>query len=230
MLGLVSKNTMAKSLNKVNLQSFFWTHFDRQRTREMGGNVVPFMQSFISLRRPPGSSHREDIEQMADAATKPFAIAYLSERLNEIRSIRGQTYFGEVGRTIDDILENYPGLRWWMTKEGLVIDTVPPDADRLSQFDSKAGKLVYESMQNGKLPIDVVYQISAELDSTGFTLRENLQPAQWKPIADYNQRYSKKAIRSFTEAVSNPRFVRPIRRRFYVARDRYQRAYGSNPS
>ena len=32
---------MAKSANKLDLQSLFWVHFDRRRTREMGGNADP---------------------------------------------------------------------------------------------------------------------------------------------------------------------------------------------
>ena len=37
-------------------------------------------------------------------------------------------------------VETYPGMLWWMEKDGLVIDTVTPEASRLTEFDRRAGK------------------------------------------------------------------------------------------
>lgn len=220
---------MAKPVNDWELQSFFWSHFDSKRTREMGGDIRRFKESFINLGRPPGSSDGEDIEQIAGAAEPPFTIAYVSEKLDEIKSIRGRTYFGRTAQVIDDILGNYPGMRWWMEKGGLVIDTVAPDLGHLSEFDRKAGKLVCDGTQNDRLSAEAVRQIAAELDKAGFILSDTLQPAQWKTIADYNRKYSKKPIKNFAAAVSNPQFVRPIRRRLYVARDRFRIAHNPVP-
>jgi hypothetical protein len=142
---------MAKSANKLALQTLLWGHFDRRRTREMGGNADPSHEGFISLGVPVGSSHREDIEQMARAATPSFSIVSISEQLDEKRSIRGNTYHDHIGCQIDQILENYPGMLWWMEKDGLVIDTVTPDTSRLREFDRKAGRLVCNGGRNGRL-------------------------------------------------------------------------------
>lgn len=227
---------MANPIAKLELQSLLWSHFDWERTQESGGDVGVFKENFINISRPAGSSHRSDIQEMAGAATRPFAVAYLSERLDEIKSIRGRTYFGEVGRKIDDILENYPGMQWWMEKGGLVIDTAAPDTSQLSEvdtsqlseFDRMAGKLTFDGTQNGRLSADTIRQIADELDRAGFALAKNLQPAQWKPIAAYNQKYSRNAIKTFAMVASNPNFVRSVRRRLYVARERYQKAHRPN--
>lgn len=216
---------MAKFIREITLETSFWSHFDQRRTREMGGDVATLKEGFISLAVPAGSSHRENIERFARAAKPPFEIVRLSARLDDFRSIRGRGYFGQTGRTIDNILDNYPGMRWWMEKGGLVIDTVAPDLSQLSEFDRRAGKLVCDRTQNGKLSSDAVGQIAAELDTGGFILADNLQPAQWRLIADYNRKYPKKAIKNFAAAVSDPKFVRSIRRRLYVARDRYRKAH-----
>lgn len=216
---------MAKSLNEWELQALLWVHFDWRRTREMGGNVRPLAEGFLSLAVRPDTSHREAIEEIARASNPPFSIAYLSERLDETKLIRGRTYFGRTGRTIDTTVENYPGMRWWLEKGGLVIDTVAPDESQLSEFDRKAGKLVCDGTQNRKLSPDVVRQIAANLDAAGFVLSDNLQPAQWQPIANHNQKFAKKAIKTFAAAVSHPRLAYYIRRRLYVARDRYQKVH-----
>ena len=216
---------MTSPIKKITLETLFWGHFDQRRTREMGGNVAPLHEGFISLAVPAGSSHREEIEQIARAAEPAFDIVRLSARLDDFRSIRGRGYFGQTGRIIDRILDNYPGMRWWMEKGGLVIDTVTSDLNQLSEFDRRAGKLVCDRTQNSKLSPDAVRQIAAELDAAGFVLADNLQPAQWKPIADYNRKYSKRSIKNFAAAASDPKFVRSIRRRLYVARDRYRKAH-----
>lgn len=217
---------MAKSLKEWELQSLLWEHFDWKRSREMGGDVRRFMESFINFSRPPGSSPREDIQEMSRAATPPFEIVRLSERLDEMRWPRGKTYFGWVGRKIDEHLRNYEDLCWWLEKGGLVIDTIAPDESQLSEFDRVAGKLVYDGTQNGRLSADTIRQIADDLDEARFTLAENLQPAQWKPIANHNQKFAKKAIKTFAAAVSNPRLVYYIRRRLYVARERYLKVHG----
>jgi len=34
---------------------------------------------------------------------------------------RGKTLFGETGNYIDEVVENYPGMQWWFTNNGLTI-------------------------------------------------------------------------------------------------------------
>jgi hypothetical protein len=100
---------------------------------------------------------------------------------------------------------------------------VGPDTSQLSEFDRTTGKLAYDRTQNGRLSADAVRQIAEELDAAGFILKEGLQTAQWRPIAEYNKKYAKKAVKTFAAAAANPKFVRCIRRRYYVARERYRK-------
>jgi hypothetical protein len=94
-------------------------------------------------------------------------VACISKVLDETRSITGASYFGYAGRLINEIVDNHPGMRWWMTKDGLVIDVVSDDAERLSEFDRKAGRLTSEGMQAGRLSKDALREIAAELASAG---------------------------------------------------------------
>lgn len=162
---------------------------------------------------------------MAREASPPFPVASISKLLDEKRSWRGTVYSGYAGREIDLILQNYPGMRWWMSKDGLVIDLVPNDASQLSEFDRKAGKLVCDGTQDGKLSKDAINKIASELDDAGFPLLENLQPAQRKAIAAFNQKHARSAIKTFAAAAGSPKFSRAVRRRLYVSRDRYRTAY-----
>jgi hypothetical protein len=207
-----------------------WAHFDQRRTREAGGRIDSRLHGIVSSTLPAGTSRREHVERLIREASEPFSAVYISPLLDQGRSIRGATYFGYAGRQIDQIVDDYPGMRWWITKGGLVIDVVPDEADRLSEFDRRAGQLVCDGTQAGRLFEDVVRKIAAELDAAGFSLLENLQPAQRKPIAAFNQKYAKRAVKSFSAAASHREFSRAVRRRLYVARDRYRAAYKSTPS
>jgi hypothetical protein len=155
----------------TKLQKLLWSRFDQRRTREAGGQADFLLRSSVSLSIPAGSSHREDVEQIARMASLPFSIVSISKVLDERKSLRGVVYFGEAGSQIDKILHNYPGVLWWMEKDGLVIDVAPPhSANRLSEFDRTAGKLVCDATRHGKLSTDTVEKIAAGLDAAGFTL------------------------------------------------------------
>jgi hypothetical protein len=207
------------------LRRFSWFRFDPRKTREAGGTIDFMLRAHVSLTMHAGSTHREDLEQMARTASQPFSIVSVPQVLDERKSLRGTVYFGEVGTQIDKIARNYQDMRWWMEKGGLVVDRVPPKAVRLSEFDRKAGKLTCERTVNGKLSAEAIVEVAAQLDAAGFILRENLQPAQWKPIAAFNQKYAKSAVKSFTAAASHSKFNRAVRRRLYTARDRYEAPY-----
>jgi hypothetical protein len=135
-------------MRSAKFQRLPWGRFDQRRTREARGNVDPLLHSIVSLTMSAGSSHREHVEQIARVTSKPFPVLSISKLLDEKRSLRGTVYFGDTGRQIDLILHNYPGMRWWMEKDGLVIDIVPHDANRLSEFDGKAGRLTCERTVN----------------------------------------------------------------------------------
>jgi hypothetical protein len=203
----------------------FWGDFDQKRTREAGGKADLVFESVVVLSVAASSSVREDVEQMARVASKPFPVAFISKLLDEPRFFRGRTYFGFAGKLLGQIVSNYPDMRWWMAKDGLVIDVVPPDAGQLSEFDRQAGRMVLEGTRDGKLSDRVFREIAAELDAVGFAFLESLQPAQRKEIVAFNQKRAKSAIKSFSAAASDRRFSRLVRRRLYVARERYRKAY-----
>ena len=109
---------MANRKKKITSEALFWSHFDETRTHEMGGNVAPLHNESVSVSVPAGSSHREVIEHFARAAKPVFGIVSLSARLDDTRYIRGRGYLGQIGRNIDGIVDNYPGMRWWMETGG----------------------------------------------------------------------------------------------------------------
>jgi hypothetical protein len=181
-------------------------------------------ENFVNLSMPAGSTHFDSLIEFGRSSFKPFPIKFLSEKLKEPQFIQGRVYFGKLGDQIRKILLNYPYLRWWMEKDGLVVDEARSEIGPLSDFDRIAGPLVLEHMKGDKLSASALASIAAKLDAERFQLKQNLQPAQWKPISDYNQKYSKLAIKTFGDAVGRPQFVRSVRRRLYLARDRYKKA------
>jgi hypothetical protein len=119
---------------------------------------------------------------------------------------------------------NYPTLRWWMDADGLVIAEPSAELGPLDPFDHFAGELVALKWKQNRLSADDFLDIAKQVDARGFELKQCLQPAQWKPIAEHNQKFARNAVRTFEVAASNAKFTRNIRRRLYVARDRYEKA------
>lgn len=131
---------------------------------------------------------------------------------------------GFAGDEIDKIATQYEEMQWWISKKGLNMAVVPRAMAKLSRFDEFAGKLYVDGSNTSELPKKLLMAIAKKLDVAEFTLRE-LQPAQWKPISEYNQRNSGQAIKTFEKACLHRRFIRSIRKRLYVARDRYMKAH-----
>lgn len=199
-------------------------HFDKQRTKDAHGDMNLVLGNIVNVTMPAGSTHYEALVEFGRSSMKPFPIKFLSEKLKEYKSIRGATHFGRLGISIETILGNYPYLRWWMEKDGLVVDEARSELGPLSDFDRIAGLLVIEHTKDDKLSADALASIAAKLDAEGLKLKENLQQAQWKPILEFNQKHSRAAIKTFVDAVGRPQFARSVRRRLYVARDRYKKA------
>jgi hypothetical protein len=212
-------------MRSFNPITFFWRYFDVQRTKEEGGDIKPLLK-VVSISLPSGSTDRDALGQIADVADARFDIKSIPELLSERKSIRGTVFFGDAGRQIDQIVENYGDrhMRWWMAKDGLVVAVVSPKQNQLSKFDCVAGGLVVKNLVSGRLSKSALQEIAAELDSRGFPVLDQLQRAPQKEVAGYNHKYVKKAIKTFTAAIGHRHFVRYVRRRLYVARDRYQAA------
>jgi hypothetical protein len=202
-----------------------WPHFDAERSIKAPEYVRSLERNPVSISLPEDSSHWDAVHAIAGHANCPLPVKHVSDVLKEHRAIRGRSCFGDVGDQIEKILNNYPTLRWWMESEGLVIDKPKVDLAPLLPFDRFAGALVHSSWTNGRLPKGSLMAIAQQLDTEKFKLRDCLQPAQWVPISKCNQKYASKAIQTFEAAARHHIFVRQIRRRLYLARDRYRRAH-----
>jgi hypothetical protein len=170
-----------RSFNPVTL---FWGHFDVRRTKEEGGDIEPLLEN-VNISLPAGSTHRDALEQIAGVADERIDIKSIPELLSERKCIRGMVFFGNAGRQIDQIVENYGdrNMHWWMAKDGLVVAVVSPKQSQLSEFDRFAGRLVVMNWVSGRLSKSALQEIAAELDSTGFPVLNQLQPAQRAEIA-----------------------------------------------
>ncbi len=203
---------------------YYGRHFDARRTKDAHGDMSVLQGNFVNLSMPAGSTHFDSLIEFGRSSNKPFPIKFLSEKLKDPQFIRGRVYSGKLGDQIQGILLNYPYLRWWIEQDGLVVDEARCELGSLSDFDRFAGLLVIKHTKGDKLSTSALASIAVKLDTEGFLLKENLQPAQWKPISAYNQRHSKLAVKTFVDAVGRPLFVRGVRRRLYLARDRYKKA------
>jgi hypothetical protein len=164
------------------------------------------------------------VEAIAEQSQVPFAIQSLADVLSQTKLGGGKSIFGLASNEIDRIAANYVDMHWWISKEGLNMATVAPALARLSEFDELAGKLYVDMSTDGKLSEQILIAIAQKLDVAGFTLKEQLQPAQWKAIAEFNRKYAREAIKTFGRACQHRRSVRSIRKRLYVARERYMAA------
>jgi hypothetical protein len=201
-----------------------WNRFDFIRTKESGGDRGLLLNNFASISVPAPCTHRDVVEAIATRSQLPLAIASVTDELNRTTLIRGKSIFSLAGNAIDKIVVQYEGMRWWISKEGLNIAIVPPAAPPLSRFDQLAGKLYVDKSKNGALSKEALMAIATELDTAQFSLKEELQRGQWKAIALHNQKYSRRPIKTFKKACEGI-FARSVRRRLYVARDRYLKAY-----
>jgi hypothetical protein len=201
-----------------------WPHFDAERSIKAPEYVRSLERNPVSISLPEDSSHWDAVHAIAGHANCPLPVKHVSDVLKEARAIRGLSCFGHVGDQIQKILDNYPTLRWWMEPDGLVIDEPKVALTHLLSFDRFAGELVHSSWTNGRLPKGSLMAIARELDAMKFKLSDCLQPAQWAPIAKYNQKHASNAIRTFEAAARHNKFGRHVRRRLYLARDRYRNA------
>jgi hypothetical protein len=207
-----------------NLGFGLWSRFDFIRTKESGGDRGLLLNNLASISVPAPCTHRDVVEAIATRSQLPIKIASLSEELNRTALIRGKSIFGLAGDAIDKITVQYEGMRWWISKEGLNIAIVPPTVPPLSRFDRLAGKLYVDKSKNGALSKELLMAIATKLDTAQFSLKRELQRAQWKTIALHNQTYSDRPIKTFKKACQ-PMFARYVRKRLYLARDRYLKAY-----
>ena len=120
---------------------------------------------------------------LANVASPPIAIDLLDECLGEPTLSRGGVLFGWTGDLIDQYVNGYLGLRWWLSKQGLVVAMVGPKDRPLSDFDRKAGEAPKENLFLFKL------QCAADANDTPATvtaledlIRLNGKPDYWNKL------------------------------------------------
>lgn len=181
-------------------------------------------ENYINVSVPGGSTYQFAVEQVAKNATLPIPIESLDDHLGEHKFIRGAVFFGLAGDHLDRLVSDHPDMRWWISEKGLNVAIIPPEDSELSSFDQLAGRLTKENWEHGRLSREALFEIAKALDQASYTLKKELQPAQWRAIADHNSKASRNPIKTFLEVAKKRNFVRFIRRRLYLARARFEKA------
>jgi hypothetical protein len=211
------------------LYGLSWSRFSYQRTTCKAQRLRRQLEAgLVNLSIPGPCTLRQFVQALVNSILFPVGIESLCQELGNVVLPRGIGCFDFLGNLLDSITLNYPNMYWWITDAGLNIATIPSGKLLLSPMDELAGRLMTKAWKNSGLHEEALLSIAHELDNEGFSLKDELQPAQWKQIAEHNQKWSRKAITTFGEAVRNPRFVRHIRRRLYVARNKYSGTLAGN--
>jgi hypothetical protein len=174
---------------------------------------------------PPGSTVRDVVLGIANSASHPIPVESLCDELLIFSFPRGATFFGYAGDLLDKIADGYDDMYWWISDTGLNMRVLSPGVLELSAFDELAGRLTAQHWKDRRLSQDALHEIAQALDKASFALKDELQPTQWRPIAQHNQKFALDAIKTFEEAVRRPMFVRSIRKRLYLARERFKKAH-----
>jgi hypothetical protein len=218
--GAMLRRKMTNKRANVGRTGLWWHRFSDEKSTKGAWTLLD--GNFVSISLPAGSTHRLAIEEIANKASHPIRIESLCDELSNRRFIRGAGFFGLAGGALDQVAANHDDMQWWISDKGLNVAILPPEMPELSPFDALAGKLTAEYWKDGRLSEEALYKIAQEIDQAGLPLR-NLQRAHWAIIAEHNRKFSKRAIKSFSEAAQHKRFVRFIRRRLYIARDKFTR-------
>lgn len=101
-----------------------WQHFNYQKTLEGGGRELYddlILGNFISHSVHGPCTMREVVEQIAQRSRKRIPIESLADCLSRPLLPRGQVLFGCPGGCIDEVVDNYDNLEWWISNSGLNI-------------------------------------------------------------------------------------------------------------
>ena len=198
---------------KVKRQPFglFWSRFSPERCTNLRSARYLLEHNLVSLSVTSPCTLRDIVEKITRGAHVPIPIVSLSDTLSTTTLTRGNVCFGYTGDLLNQIAENYANMRWWISDDGLNMEVLLSDVKQLSQFDVLAGRLTLNNWKTGRLSRNGLWEIAKALDSAGFSLRDHLQPAQWKAIGKHNREHSRDAIKTFDQAVRRPQFVRSIR-------------------
>jgi hypothetical protein len=202
-----------------------WTCYFPERSIKTRACLSLFINNIVDVKIAAHCTNRGMVEDIARNAQTPIALDSLSEALDSRILVNGWRCRGTPSNLFDAIAAKHDYMRWWMSADGLTMAVVPPEETfRVPPFDALAGRLSADHWENGGLSDTDLLAISKELDKAGFSPKSEIERARWKPIVEYNQKYSKKAVRTFEEAARGD-FAYPVRRRLYRAREKYLKAY-----
>jgi hypothetical protein len=195
-------------LDGVRSTSIIWKRFNSKKTISTGGTKLfrtAILENVVYCTVYAPCTDRDALEQIARQSQPPIPIESLPDVLNETVHPRGRTLFEFCGNRIDQIARNHPAMQWWISKNGLHMEAIVDS--NLSEFDALAGKLMSEARprrgENKRLPIAEYEKIARELDRVGFRPIDCLEGKHRDELANWNRKYPRKAIKTFSAALSN---------------------------
>jgi hypothetical protein len=232
----MSKTTRSKKTKKSTARRPrnsgwpYWSRFAPERTVNNGETRRSVAAAHVSLTLSAGTTHREAIIAIAKQIKFPLPIESLSDELDSIKPSRGCTHFGFLGNVLGKIANNYPNMRWWISEKGLNMAVVPPEK-MLPSFEAIVAESCAKFWKDSRLSKPDLQLIARDLDERTATMDGNFldrfPPSAREMIAEFNQKNPRAAIKTFTAAVANPRFARPVRKVLYRARERFAKAKAS---
>jgi hypothetical protein len=97
----------------------------------------------------------------------------------------------------------------------------------LSVFEATVGKLMVQARKECPtkyLPLSEISKIATLLDDQKMPLRDNLEHAAARTVAEHNKQHPRAAIKTWQTALSYPRIRHAVRKRFWRAEDKYKKA------
>lgn len=222
-------------LDGVRSTSIVWKCFNSKKTIATGGTKLfrtAILETIVNCTVPAPCTDRDALDQIARQSQPPIPIESLPDVLNETVHFRGRTLVGFCGNGIDQIARNYPGMQWWISKNGLHMEAIIDS--NLSEFDALAGKLMSEARsrrrENKRLPPAEYDKIARELDHAGFNPVDHLEGMRRDDLANWNKKYPRKAIKTFVGALSSRAagldLPRAVQRRLSRAESAWKRRSG----
>ena len=222
-------------LDGVRSTSIIWRRFNSKKTVATGGTKLfrtAILENVVNCTVPAPCTDRDALEQIARQSEPPIPIESLPDVLNETVHPRGRALLGFCGSHIDQIARNYPAMQWWISKNGLHMEAIVDS--NFSEFDALAGKLMFEARprrgENKRLPMAEYGTIARELDRVGFKPVDYLEGKHRDALANWNRKYPRKAIKTFSAALSNKvpglDLRRGVKRRLSRAESAWKRQSG----
>lgn len=188
----------------------------RNSTKWHRGPEAPVIRDFVTFSMGDRCTDAAMIEMIAEQLhlrVESYVEGIIGPRigvpegLDVIPRLRGEVVFGSAAKYLDEITTRYQNLRWNIA-DGVLRFSVVFVGKSLSQFDEVAGRLMAEAR-----PLD---EIAAELDKQQFRPKDHIERSLRTPLAEWNQKYALKSIKTFTQAL-NSRLVLKVRGLLYGA-------------